>query len=394
MNNLEEIKSFVDNFETSVGSEAYSVQNQHLRQFNVFTIISDIYYRENFHSDLIAAFLNPDYHNNDHTYVANLIHLVNLFDNISIDTSSYQQKVTVEREVGRRDITIKTADKRAILIENKINDAGDTYNQIPTYVQQLNNENYQIDAIIYLTLNQMKEPDQATWNISEEERIKIKNKIVSIRAFDGTTKDLYRGWIEKCILNANNQETKSILIQYKQLLRHLTSNHMDLEYFTKFKNYLVQNDNAKTLLAIQKSANEFPEYILNRISNHFKQNEKFKPFKAIKQYSRGIHFLERYQIEQYSFNSDIIITDLYSCRFDFSVRDQVAYEKIYPETILTTIRLLDRFKWNGTRFEHHFTTTNFLNFENDVIEFIENFLSLLNQHQEAIKSDLRSIQML
>lgn len=392
MNDIDEIKKFVLGFEKALGNNKHSIQYHLRNHFNVFSIISDTYYRENFHSDLIAAFLNPEYHNTDHSYIINLINLINRFDNISINPSHYTQKVIVEREIGRRDITIKTADSRAIIIENKINNAGDTHNQIPKYVKQLSDENYQIDAIIYLTLNQMKEPDESTWDVSDKkEKTKIKNKIVSIRAFDGTQKDLYHGWINECIPSAKNQETKSILIQYQQLIRHLTSNLMDFEYLRNFKNYLEQDNNAEILLSIQKSANEFPLYILNRISNHFKQNEKYKPFKAIKEYTRTTHFLDSYEIEQYSFNSDISISDLYGCYFDFSVRGAVGYQKVYPETILTTIGLIDKFKWNGSRFEYRFSGS-FLAFEKDVIEFIEEFLSSLNQHEEDIKSNLRRIQ--
>lgn len=37
---------------------------QHQDKLNVFTIASDLYYRENFHSDVICAFLDPSYNHN------------------------------------------------------------------------------------------------------------------------------------------------------------------------------------------------------------------------------------------------------------------------------------------------------------------------------------------
>ncbi len=42
--------------------------------FNVFTLSSDFYYRENFHSDIIKAFLNPrDKHNEENKYLNKFI---------------------------------------------------------------------------------------------------------------------------------------------------------------------------------------------------------------------------------------------------------------------------------------------------------------------------------
>ena len=63
--------------------------------FNIFELISDIYYRENFHSDIIAQLLK------------NEIILKNFLKFIGANESAYK-KAEVEREESKIDILIKT----------------------------------------------------------------------------------------------------------------------------------------------------------------------------------------------------------------------------------------------------------------------------------------------
>ena len=63
--------------------------------FNIFELISDIYYRENFHSDIIAQLLK------------NEIILKNFLKFIGVNESAYKN-AEVEREESKIDILIKT----------------------------------------------------------------------------------------------------------------------------------------------------------------------------------------------------------------------------------------------------------------------------------------------
>lgn len=76
--------------------------------FNIFELISDTYYKENFHSDIIAKLL-------EHETV-----LKNFLDFINIDGSKYlNNDYSVVREKNKIDILIKT-DTSCIIIENKL----------------------------------------------------------------------------------------------------------------------------------------------------------------------------------------------------------------------------------------------------------------------------------
>ena len=130
--------------------------------FTVFEIISDLYYRENFHSDLIAFFLNP---NQNHGYgtlgIELLMELISRSSGWQLDPANYVDAIVV-REEGRIDILIKDeCSKHAILIENKMNNAGDMDRQIPRYCDILENQGFTVDAAIYLPMLKYKNPDKS-----------------------------------------------------------------------------------------------------------------------------------------------------------------------------------------------------------------------------------------
>ena len=105
----------------------HSVHNR----FNLFHVISNLYYRENFHSDIIAFILDPNAnHGYKHLMLNSFIALLNRIG-FNIDVANYYDAMVV-REEARIDILIKSeSNKRAIIIENKINNAGDMPRQLP-----------------------------------------------------------------------------------------------------------------------------------------------------------------------------------------------------------------------------------------------------------------------
>lgn len=103
--------------------------------FNVFTLSSDFYYRENFHSDIIKAFLSPiEKHNEGNKYLDLFIDLLNKTNNSKVSKGDFQG-ATVEREKHDIDLLITDEEsKKAIIVENKINNATDQQRQLPRYV--------------------------------------------------------------------------------------------------------------------------------------------------------------------------------------------------------------------------------------------------------------------
>lgn len=84
--------------------------------------------------------------------------------------------VTVEREEKRIDILIKIDNpkyKKAIIIENKINDACDQDNQLARYYEMLTNEGYTVLKIPYITLYGGKIPDYSKWEEQYENYVHL-----------------------------------------------------------------------------------------------------------------------------------------------------------------------------------------------------------------------------
>ncbi len=92
---------------------------------NPFAIVSDVFYRENFHSDILRVLIDPKTeHNEGDKYLRLFLDFLRSHD-VPLSESAYTN-ASVIREEGRIDILIKTdnSPKKAIIIENKINNAG------------------------------------------------------------------------------------------------------------------------------------------------------------------------------------------------------------------------------------------------------------------------------
>ena len=107
--------------------------------FNIFELISDTYYKENFHSDIIAKLL-------EHETV-----LKHFLDFIYVDASKYlNNDYSVVREENNIDILIKT-DTNCIIIENKLRWAKDMKEQLSRYYNDCLKNNLEPDKVIYLS---------------------------------------------------------------------------------------------------------------------------------------------------------------------------------------------------------------------------------------------------
>jgi len=238
--------------------------------FNVFSLVSDLYYRENFHSDIISFFLDTkEKHGEGNAFLESFIQMLNKKGK-RIDSSNYFDAVTI-REEGKIDILIKSeTTKRAIIIENKINNAGDMYRQIPRYYDYVT-QNYIVDAIVYLPLDERKEPDKVGW--SNEDKEKVNPLIAVIPAYDKSGKiNLVDNWLHPSILLSDNLDVVSTLRQYSNLITKLNDSIMDTIVLEKFYHELLQEDNLKTAQSIRNMLNELPGYLAARIQMKFSGN--------------------------------------------------------------------------------------------------------------------------
>ena len=247
--------------------------------FNLFYLISDHYYRETFHSDIIAALLSPkEKHGGGNLYL-------NLFlDMIGVDKSNYQD-AKVHKEYGtndgtlggRIDIFIEGGNKHCVVVENKLNNAGDTYKQLPKYYHYLDNNKYNIDKFVYLPLNPYKTPDKSDW--SDEERIFIDGKLKILPAFLEGKPNLIDNWLEIAEKKTENEDARFIIKQYVTVLRNLTNSIMNAKSLKSFYNEMIEGDNLKTALSVRDMLNDLPEYMAKRIVDKYSSN--YEPFEKV-----------------------------------------------------------------------------------------------------------------
>ena len=216
--------------------------------FNIFELISDTYYKENFHSDIIAQLLR------------NEIILKNFLDFIGVDKSMYEN-YEVEREESKIDILIKT-EKNCIIFENKLNWAGDMPEQLFRYYNECkNNKKLEVDKIVYLSPNSWKQPEEQSIKEIPKELIK------TIIGYDGENNDFYTMVLQKSLEEMNNKEPKEwhlLLEHYLKILRQTGETKMDKltkEFYDKIVN------DSKEYEKIELIANMYNDLTKTRINN-------------------------------------------------------------------------------------------------------------------------------
>jgi len=272
--------------------------------FNVFTIASDFYYRENFHSDIIKSFLDPnEKHNESSKYFNLFIKMLNKFkDKKPIEIHDFQL-ANVVREKSNVDILITDElSRKAILVENKINNAIDQERQLPKYFDTIS-ENYEVVGIIYLTLNFAKRPDKSDW--SKEDIENVKPLIRLIPAFEQREKkiSLYDDWIVPSIVQSDNIDSALLLRQYGKLIKYLNTNTMDTVSLDKFYSTIKEKDNLQTAISIRNMLNDLPECLAIRIEEKYSAN--CFPFSKVWRYKNRDTVFEGCKIDEYYIKIDV-----------------------------------------------------------------------------------------
>ena len=243
---------------------------------NLFELISDHYYRETFHSDILHALLDPKGKNKDQKK-----HLLRFLEFIhgcgaNINVSDYLHDVEVEKEEGKIDLLIQGSGK-AIIIENKINGAPDMPQQIPRYLDYVRKRGCSCDAIIYLRLNSDANPDTTGW--THEQTKEVEEKILVIRAYDHSEWNLLNGWITKCENESENFDSKYVLRQYGGIIKKLGVNIMNKPIMEEFYQSVVKDDKAyRTALSLRKMLDEHRDHGASRIVDRFVLKNEFHPF--------------------------------------------------------------------------------------------------------------------
>lgn len=237
-----------------------SKKYKHTLGFNVFVLTSDKYYRENYHSDIIKAFLNPqENHGQGCLFLNALIDMLNKSfpDSVRINKNHYADAIA-KREIGKLDISIfSEVSKHCIIIENKIYNAGDMPRQLPRYYDYMDAKGFIVDAIIYLPLQQTKHPDTSDW--TQEDKHHVLPILCHLPAYTrDETPNLVDNWIIPCSTLTNDIDCHSILRQYASLIKSLNKNTMDRIIISKFYKMLLEGSNLESALSIRSMLDDVP----------------------------------------------------------------------------------------------------------------------------------------
>ena len=232
--------------------------------FNLFYLISDYYYRETFHSDIIAALLDPcEKHGKNNCYTNLFIDMINQISKNPINKDFYTTpKVAKEFPTddgnmrGRVDIFIegdipdKKGKRHCIVIENKLNNASDTEQQLPKYSRDLENRGFDIDAFVYMPLDPNKKPSKSDWGNKRED---IDNKLVIIPAYNPGVVNLIDNWL-KPALDKSEGDASFVIQQYIRVLNNLTIDIMDNKGIIEV---LSKDENFETTVAVLENKEAF-----------------------------------------------------------------------------------------------------------------------------------------
>ena len=231
---MDKIKKIFDSLAPLINESKEKQKSRMDLGFNLFYLISDQYYRENFHSDIISALLSPiEKHGEKNLFLDLFLDMIDVDKNWYAHSKVYKEYSTNDGELGGRiDIFIEGEDHHCVVIENKLNNASDTYRQLPKYYQDLFKKNYTIDSFVYIPLDPYKTPDKTDW--SDEEKNYINSKLIIIPAYKERGKSLYNEWLEKAENETTKEEVKFVIKQYRTLLYNLSMDNMSTTTMEKF----------------------------------------------------------------------------------------------------------------------------------------------------------------
>ncbi|TXJ38833.1 PD-(D/E)XK nuclease family protein [Brachyspira aalborgi] len=230
-------------------AEEENKKNNFNFDFNILKVMSEKYYTEDFHSDIIKqllkskAFLNPFLSFIDVNYKEYKDCEVLRENGINSD----------ENGRGRIDILIKNEkSKKAVIIENKINWAGDTYRQLKKYYDYVSKK-FKVDKIVYLVPDSGKIPENRSIEGIPNSKIKI------VVGYDGKGNDFYTQCVKRGIKNLKNNSKKEWFVlaeHYLQILKE--KGESKISYLEKefYKDITANNENLEKTHLIADIYNE------------------------------------------------------------------------------------------------------------------------------------------
>ena len=255
---VERLKTFLSSDCIDYSKDKQKIFTKHdidnTSRFNFFESISDKWYRENFHSDVLYTILNPDTKEigefSRKYFMPEFVKFLGIEDRFNCNsdyevikeqpTGYISWKDNNENETGQKgfiDLLIKN-ETQAIIIENKINYAPDMDNQLVRYMKYVEEKlcikEY---SVVYLTLIDDKRPPLESYDSDfysytkklKDKRSGILREIYAVNEEKSLAKNFFPDCIKRLqeALNKNTKVVNSCVIaeiyidQYRILLEHL-----------------------------------------------------------------------------------------------------------------------------------------------------------------------------
>lgn len=245
-------------------SKCYSITSNYKKynQFDsVFENISGTHFYENYHSDILAYYLK--------NLLCKKIFINWLNEEAKSTSKNYIQfkdyeNGTVDRESDRIDITLLSEDEtKAIIIENKSNNAGDQFNQIYRYYKKLKERDISVESIVYINKSSIKWPDLTSVSNNEKEEIKKKlcvTQLVGQKSFCDNV-------LKQVILSTNDIRLNALSQEIINLFHSVVYGGINMENLDELYDELKKDNNYEKLLNVINAFNDLPAYLADKFKN-------------------------------------------------------------------------------------------------------------------------------
>jgi hypothetical protein len=238
---------------------------------SIFKDISGYYYHENYHSDILAYYLKFNTVKKEFiTWLNKLIEERKRNDKTErIKYEEYYDGL-VERERDKIDILIHSSNnKKAIIIENKSNNASDQFKQVYRYYKTLTAKDIEVEAIFYLNKNSYKSPDLS--DLLENEKEEVNNLLVIGKLVEDT--GFTENVIKNVIANTNDIRLNALSQEIKELFYYTVYGSINMENLSSFVVELSQDNNLEKLKKAIKAYNDIPVFLTEKYMSYIKRRE-------------------------------------------------------------------------------------------------------------------------
>lgn len=319
------------------------------RPFNILLDGSGYFYRENLHSQLIAAILKRPH------FCKLFVGWINeaITDHSKINLENYFSP-SIEVESEKIDILIQSDNaKHCIIIENKINGAPDMDRQIPRYIEAMLRRGNTIDAFVYLTLNDAKRPDKTGWTNEDNELLRG-IPLLYLATSNNQPQDMLNGFLKRCLIKNQSMQEESYLKQYCDLIEFLGAEWMDNQPLSQFYEHIKSEANYLTVQKISALYSNLPTYRRDIWYQQFKNN--YTPFRQIFLWSSNYTGFERVQELTTERLKMDVICEIDKTRIALFVQDaSETLDQHFVENLLERMKLLEQFSYlSANRYECSF----------------------------------------